>query len=312
LDREHVLMQHLGEIFGDSSEPFFIPDGRNIATKFPNEFLQVFSEQLPLLTAPKVGPDGQLLRRYDPQKINLFLVRDFIGKSNLMKSEFKSSGFRELLRYQHDVRILLDRIETRLLKGSYRQNATGTESLHLKNGSRVLLENASSGQQESIRILQDIALSIAEQKIVFRVIEEPEAHLYPTGQQALIELFAALINTIDHTNSNNGSSTQRNGVFITTHSPYILTILNNLVFAGDLQDEGRNGKALSDIIPEIFRLHPSQVSAYMIKSEGRCEPINDTAEGRSENPTGLIGENLLEEAFGNLQNQFDNLLEIGA
>ena len=51
-------------------------------------------------------------------------------------------------------------------------------------------------------------------------LEEPELNLYPTTQRELMNCLAKLTNDERHHN-----------VFITTHSPYLLTSLNNLLYA---------------------------------------------------------------------------------
>ena len=58
------------------------------------------------------------------------------------------------------------------------------------------------------------------------IIEEPEAHIYPLLQKRVMEFIALFANIQD------------SGVFITTHSPYVLTVANNLYYAGVLAGKG--------------------------------------------------------------------------
>ena len=51
-------------------------------------------------------------------------------------------------------------------------------------------------------------------------IEEPEAHLFPTAQKRIVQLLAR---TFNNTNSNFQ-------IIVTTHSPYILSSFNNLIY----------------------------------------------------------------------------------
>lgn len=81
---------------------------------------------------------------------------------------------------------------------------------------------SSSGQQEVIWIVLLLFVIIMENRDVFIVIEEPEAHLFPTAQRDMIELIALLITTSD------------SHVMITTHSPYILSAFNIYLYAGKL------------------------------------------------------------------------------
>jgi AAA15 family ATPase/GTPase len=305
LKEERKLEEKLGSFFHDYTEAFFIPAGRNITTSYPETFIETFFNQLPQLTAPKVDEDGNL-RRNDPQKINLYLIRDFIGKTSLWKEEFRGSrGISAFLKKLPQKKELLSEIE-KLLKGTYQVTERLGEHIVLGEGQIVLLENASSGQQESIRIIQDVVLSLADEKSVFRVIEEPEAHLFPSGQEALTKLLVAL------TNYKVLQRELKNGVLITTHSPYILTILNNLIFAGVLNAYPNADNPITQAgIPPIFRLQPENISAYMVTTDGQCTPINHTAKGKNgQENTGMIGVNNLENYWHSLQNQFDELMEV--
>ncbi|MBR5655428.1 MAG: AAA family ATPase [Prevotella sp.] len=78
----------------------------------------------------------------------------------------------------------------------------------------VYLKNASSGQQESIRILQDAFLSIYQGNKLLRIVEEPEAHLFPEAQMATIQLLLLMLN-----------SSPSGHLILTTNSPYTLTYI---------------------------------------------------------------------------------------
>jgi ABC-type ATPase involved in cell division len=313
---ENMLKNRLITLFNDRAQPKFIPDGRNITVKFQDVLLQLFADKLVLPVAPNVDDEGNLVRRNDAKKIGRYLMRDFIFHVEELKKAFTGRSFKDML--QDVPRILKDQLIEKieaLIKARYGNNINnGVEYLQLIGSkTRIPLESASSGQQESIRIAQDIAICIAEGQPVFRVIEEPEAHLFPTGQKVLIELLVALLNDSGLISKDTTDTTELNSsVFITTHSPYILTILNNLILAGDLGAKENGNGVLNDIIAPAFRLRPEQLSAYMINGHGECLPINDTAKGvTGDENTGLIGENILEDVFGDLQSQFDELIEIG-
>lgn len=102
---------------------------------------------------------------------------------------------------------------------------------------KVRLADASSGQQEAFPLLLLLnqflqAESISTPRRV--VIEEPEAHLFPTAQMEIVELLRTLM--------------QRNkalGFVITTHSPFILCCLNNLI---------TKSKSLGDAV-SAYHLH---------------------------------------------------------
>ena len=80
------------------------------------------------------------------------------------------------------------------------------------------------------------------------VIEEPELNLFPEAQKELVEYL------IKGINRNHGD------ILITTHSPYILESLNNLIYAGELANKGKD---VSCIVPEDQQVRFDDVSAYL-------------------------------------------------
>ena len=160
------------------------------------------------------------------------------------------------------------------------------------------LHNASSGQQEIIRVLQDLFLIILDKKSVFRIIEEPEAHLYPTAQKRIIELMAIVVNQTD------------SQIIITTHSPYILSSINNLLYAKKLTTIDKSSmEKIDKIIPKVTQLNPEHFRAYSLRN------ITNTSLGKStpycqtifDNNTGLISQNYLDDVSEELGEQFENL-----
>ena len=92
-----------------------------------------------------------------------------------------------------------------------------------------------------------------------------------------------------------------NQVFITTHSPYILSYLNNLLFAwkvGQIQPEAENKIAIE------FRLNPADFGAYVLR-DGHSHSIFDTQ-------TGLIDRNYLDEIFEEIGFEYDALYDVYA
>lgn len=82
------------------------------------------------------------------------------------------------------------------------------------------------------------------------IIEEPEAHLFPIAQKDVVELLSLMVNT---TNSK---------VILTTHSPYILTSLNILLYSGRIENQvSKSGKA---VISKNMRISYQDFEAYKI------------------------------------------------
>jgi hypothetical protein len=155
---ENMLKNRLSSLFNDRAQPKFIPDGRNITVKFQDVLLQLFADKLVLPVAPNVDHEGNLVRRNDAKKIGRYLMRDFIFHVEELKKAFTGRSFKDMLQ---DVPLkdqLIKKIEA-LIKARYGNNINnGEEYLQLIGSrTRIPLESASSGQQESIRIAQDIA-----------------------------------------------------------------------------------------------------------------------------------------------------------
>lgn len=152
------------------------------------------------------------------------------------------------------------------------------------------LFNAASGYHSAIPIVLSLLFySEVKKKPTTFVIEEPELNLFPTAQNKLLQYLVD--NTINFGNS----------ILLTTHSPYILTSLNNLMYAfrvGQLYPN-EAGK----IIEKKNWINPDNVSVYMMLTNGNCEDIFDRDEG-------LIKAEMIDNVSRILNEQFDSLLNI--
>ncbi|WP_161990598.1 AAA family ATPase [Candidatus Methylobacter oryzae] len=167
----------------------------------------------------------------------------------------------------------------------------------LNKGKKTNLANASSGQQESLPmllILKTWPFFYGKKIHQTFFIEEPEAHLFSVSQKQIISLIATIYNSFGHS------------FFITTHSPYILTAINNLVVGHDAYDKANGDKnklkKLEKVLAtdELIRLE--DVSAYTL-NKGKLESIIDM-ENR------LIGANLLDAVSDEFDAAFSVATEI--
>ncbi|MCY7331634.1 MAG: ATP-binding protein [Pseudanabaena sp. CAN_BIN31] len=190
-----------------------------------------------------------------------------------------------------------------ILKGEY-INDNDEEKIMLNSQKSIDLRNSSSGQQEVIRVLQDILVVITKGlKLkgvkLFRVIEEPEAHLFPIAQKNLVELLALMVNQNDE-----------NQLIITTHSPYILTVFNNLLFAQRVIDKNPSVEPeVSEIIPKEFWLDPEEFSAYSLGNSS-IEEEPEYCESIFNQKTGVIKQNYLDAVSEMLGGDFNALYSI--
>ncbi|MFN0214893.1 MAG: AAA family ATPase [Saprospiraceae bacterium] len=242
----------------DFLNPTFFIAGRSITTSYPETFKSFFLEHY---------------REASFKSSHFVLTSLFIQHSSLLIDVINQNGGSFATLFSKENIFLKDdflrRVEF-ILKGKYYSSGTA-ESIEIVGKLKaVLLSQASSGQQESIRILQHLALLYASNIKSFLMIEEPEAHLFPSAQNALTEL---MVMTHNRTGSH---------FFLTTHSPYFLSSFNNLLYAakaaGDNLPEGEtpNPEHIKQVealgFPKHLRLQAKDFAAYQLKN-GIAESI---------------------------------------
>lgn len=232
------------------------------------------------------------------------LMLKFMERISTIKSVLANyNNFENLIKYyskdKMDLTVILDKI-SKIIKGKYVLDEQGERIIYNNDKKRfnyISLSNASSGQQEVIRILQDILISVITESIVFRILEEPEAHLFPSAQKELIELLSFLIN-----------QNEDNQIIITTHSPYILTVFNNLIFSKRITDKNPDANnEVNEIIGNQFWIDSDDFSAYNL---GKTDDNERHAQSIINEKTGLIQQNYLDEVSEKLGNDFQKLYSI--
>ncbi|MBF5094409.1 AAA family ATPase [Azospirillum sp. INR13] len=123
-------------------------------------------------------------------------------------------------------------------------------------------------------------------------IEESEAHLFPSAQSTLIEYFAEIVSNVD----------LRTSMFLTTHSPYVLAKINNLLRAGIIEQEyGEKVKdELDEVVRKKVRLAPGSVAAYAIQDKEVKSIIYD----------GAIDAAYLDSVTDDITEEFSRLLDL--
>jgi len=131
--------------------------------------------------------------------------------------------------------------------------------LEHSDGRTVPILFSSSGQQELVYLLflldklPDISFKYGETLSLF--IEEPSAHLFPLEQKELIEYLVTFFRNEKNLDTR---------LFITTHSPYILNSINNMLKKGNLLKKYENMKhELNDAVT-IPHLDLEETSAYFL------------------------------------------------
>ena len=150
-----------------------------------------------------------------------------------------------------------------ILKGSYVYK-DNYDYIELSDRKLVPLSYSSSGQQEVVWLLTLLRSYAALGQKSLIIIEEPETHLHPDAQYLLVKFIAAFLN-------NTGSQ-----AIVTTHSPYILSSFNNLLYAAKRGKEAVNREAVDCIIPMQCWLNDEGFSAFIIE-DATLRDIKDEA-----------------------------------
>lgn len=158
------------------------------------------------------------------------------------------------------------------------------------NGTKIPLSQAASGFQFIIPLYVTIQY-IIQKETNSLVIEEPELSLFPEIQKKLVEF---IIETCR-------DKTKR--LIITTHSPYILTVLNNLIQAHNVVKERPElEKEVNEIIPKERWLDFDKVSVYYV--------ADGTAKNIMYEKNRIIKAENIDSVSKNLSNEFGQLLDL--
>ncbi|MFZ4861304.1 AAA family ATPase [Sphingobacterium sp. Mn56C] len=191
-----------------------------------------------------------------------------------------------------------DELISEILNSTYVREKEKDYLVH-KDHRKVNLTNASSGQQETlplIIILKTLTRINSVGGGFTLYIEEPEAHLFPTAQKRIVELLARTFNSTDN----------KFQIFVTTHSPYILSSFNNLIYSGNiknkLKSEGKKNYKLNKIIPTKEQLESDMFSVYSLRNNEQRYLI--------EKDSKLISPTILDSVSDEISVEFDKLLNI--
>jgi hypothetical protein len=181
----------------------------------------------------------------------------------------------------------------------------------VKEDGRLLFESIEDGKKRPFEILSSGTLSLLpilnilaqvardtgdpvhpnmpSPKIGLVFAEEPEISVFPETQYQFAKLIALLAN----------SERVWKSYAITTHSPYILSAFNNLIYAGQLGQD----KSMRQKIPieKKYWIEPGTFAAYSVH-DGICESILSES--------GLIDGEYLDSVSEKIGNEFDSLLRL--
>lgn len=274
----------------------FIPTERAmISMFFKNEMGVVYRNYLPLPFRKFITILDYAERQYEKR---------FIG--NNFNYHFNDK--------RDDLFIKLRDFQRNALKGELSYKRTGQNKgwefgthiidKEMGNVSKMMpLSAITSGQMETWPFFAAASTAGVEFSDTSFIFEEPETHLHPAAQRIVVETIAYLVN-------------QNRSFFITTHSPYVLYTINNLMqtfmsysafcqkYPPFRMGEARCGDHLGAEMPENHHLlDPKEVAAYRLTADGKAVSIIDKK-------TGLMDSDEVDATANQLGREFDALLDL--
>ncbi|HHH53225.1 MAG TPA: ATP-binding cassette domain-containing protein [Bacteroidetes bacterium] len=175
--------------------------------------------------------------------------------------------------------------ELKLLNVKYvNGDSLDRHKIYFNDENYLPLEFSSSGIQSALPLYLTVKYFAKRYSSI--VIEELEQNLFPKAQKETVEYIV-------------GETNHNNQLFIMTHSPYILTSLNNLILAYDVKTQ-KGIEAIRGLVEESQCVNFDDVSAYSIV-DGKAIDIMDREDR-------LIGINSIDIISDEINRVFDSLL----
>lgn len=227
--------EHLYNLFANNADIIYIPAGRSL--------LATMSEQL---------------QDFSYSEMDL-TMQEFMNLIRATKNKFGSKIPEIVKDYTKTVKGQINNatldmaygLIKQIFKADYTSENDG-EKIYFDERHWVKLMYGSSGQQEVLWILMLAFVIMLEKKKSFVIIEEPEAHLFPIAQKHIVNLIALMVN-----------STESRAI-ITTHSPYILTSLNILLYSDKVEGETKGRDKA--VVARGIRLNYDSFAAYKLEN----------------------------------------------
>ena len=164
------------------------------------------------------------------------------------------------------------------------------DKIRLGTGEEISFNQASSGLQSVIPLLSVFDYDLKENSC--RIIEEPELNLYTQVQKELTEYLVKR------------TKEAKAKLFITTHSPYILSTIQNLLQAGNIVAESpEKAELVAKLVSPDKWIDYNDLTCQFFSSDGTSYSILD-------NEYHTIGINQMDDVSAELSEIYDSLLDI--
>jgi predicted ATPase len=183
-----------------------------------------------------------------------------------------------------------------LCKNTYYQSVDGNDLIYFRENKSIPLTESASGLQSVVPMLLPIEYtrSVSSKDADLHhsfVIEELETNLFPKAQYDVLKFLEK--GREDDLNKLDFGSTHT----YTTHSPYVLSALNNMLYAyklGNDADELTKNR-IDNVLGKEHWINPKHFSAYEIKN-GKAKSIFNRKTGLiKENVVDAVSEDILED-----------------
>ncbi len=294
--KEKVVQQQLFDLFYHSSKRQFVrylPEIRAAYWNLMNKYLRDSAETVWL---NEIGEDREgntedvLLTRYLIQRRRASIqFRQSFEDRELKLQQDVALGIR--LQQEVDVLIKLEQAFQHLSGGKLVVDPYGNEELVLDSGLRLPMKQTSSGQRDISGLFPVLYHDLWLGSSAFYAIEEPESHLYPLTQKGLVELLAMFLNA-------SGPETR---MVLTTHSPYVLTSINNLLFAHKVGQQPELSNEVDQELSRDYWMDPAKMTVYYLDQSGAFSLMTEN---------GVINAESIDSVSDEIGDKFDALMAV--
>ncbi len=185
-------------------------------------------------------------------------------------------------------------IDIDILNIQVRFSSSGDTVCLMDENKELNVSQTSSGIQSIIPLWTVFNQYVERKKKQMLVIEEPELNLFPSTQYRLVDWIMKKMR------KSNGS------IVVTTHSPYVLSTVDNLILAQEILKRRKStsvARKIKELIPSMALIDINEVSSYFFHSDGTVKDIcNRDLES--------LGAEYIDEASNELGHVFDELCNI--
>ena len=231
-------------LFENSMEIIYIPAGRSLLATMSEQLQDMSVEDMDLTMQEFIRLIRVTRSRFGTKIPEI--VKEY---TNTIKGQVNNTALEQA--YQ---------LIKKILKADYVSESDG-EKIYYDEYHWVKLMYGSSGQQEVLWILMLVFVTILEKKKTFMVVEEPEAHLFPMAQKDIVSLIALMVNSSD------------GKVILTTHSPYVLTSANILLYSAKV--ENKRNRENQIVVPKSYRVAYDTFSAFAFGADKSLSSLMD-------------------------------------